>query len=532
MLGKWPIRVKVLIGLGLLLLVVAILAGAGIFTGNAYRNLVRALRDRADEFPPAAELSRQVSQLRLTVSRLQGLRSFDYPTESRPGGSLLTMYRAEFHVGLDEVDSKLADYKAKLEEKLRSGSRMADNRAEWDTVRQIEASLARIHDADRDGQWMFDSQRIGGLAGELDNLQTLAADLPSHLHNKLRGLSAEVRGQYRALIVGSWIAGAAAALILALFVRLFYRWVLSPLGVLIEGSRRVASGRFDYRIRLETDDEMAELARAMNDMTARFRAIRDDLDNQVRERTRQVVRGEQLASVGLLAAGVAHEINNPLASIAMCAESLESRVDEILDPADARHNVVAHYLTMIQSEAFRCKDITEKLLDFSRTGPTQRQPIELGQLVQGVIEMIGHLGKYRDKTIQFAMDGPVVASVNAQEIKQVVLNLLTNALDSLEGDGAVRVRLASREGQAELVFDDDGCGMAPDVLEHVFEPFFTRRRSGQGTGLGLSITYRIVSEHGGEIHAESRGPGQGSTFRVRLPLGAMHKEVHHQHQAA
>ena len=98
--------------------------------------------------------------------------------------------------------------------------------------------------------------------------------------------------------------------------------------MLIAGSRRVAAGEFGYRIRLDTDDEMAELAEAMNDMTARFQAIRDDLDRQVQERTKQVVRSEQLASVGFLAAGVAHEINNPLASIALCAESLEGRVRE------------------------------------------------------------------------------------------------------------------------------------------------------------------------------------------------------------
>ena len=102
--------------------------------------------------------------------------------------------------------------------------------------------------------------------------------------------------------------------------------------MLVKGSRRVAAGEFGYRIALQTHDEMAELADALNDMTARFQAIRDDLDRQVQERTKQVVRSEQLASVGFLAAGVAHEINNPLASIAMCAESLESRLGRICPP--------------------------------------------------------------------------------------------------------------------------------------------------------------------------------------------------------
>ena len=178
---------------------------------------------------------------------------------------------------------------------------------------------------------------------------------------------------------------------------------------------------------------MSELAAAMNDMTLRFRTIRDDLDRQVQQRTKQVVRNEQLASVGFLAAGVAHEINNPLASIAMCAESLEGRVRELLDNApstesdgggDDQGTVITDYLRMIQNEAFRCKGITEKLLDFSRIGPPKRQLTDLRELVRGVIEMIGHLGKYQGKKIELRDGPPVSAPVNGQELKQVVLNLL------------------------------------------------------------------------------------------------------------
>ena len=277
---------------------------------------------------------------------------------------------------------------------------------------------------------------------------------------------------------------------------------------------------------------MSELAEALNHMTARFQHIRNDLDRQVRERTKQAVRNEQLASVGFLAAGVAHEINNPLASIAMCAESLESRVSEILDGDDPQHAVISNYLRMVQNEAFRCKEITEKLLDFSRTGQAERRNADAGQLVRGVIAMVSHLGKYQQKNIRFSQDHPVVAPVNAQEIKQVVLNLLTNALDSLDDEGTVRIELTSQGGMAQLTFSDDGCGMDAEVLEHVFEPFFTRRRTGQGTGLGLSISHRIVADHGGDIRAESPGPGQGATFRVRLPLVETNQKSENQYRAA
>jgi len=271
---------------------------------------------------------------------------------------------------------------------------------------------------------------------------------------------------------------------------------------------------------------MAELASALNDMTARFQEIRNGLDAQVKQRTREVVRSEQLASVGFLAAGVAHEINNPLASIAWCAESLDSRLQEALQGhaentqslAVGDVEILQKYLRRIQDEAFRCKGITEKLLDFSRLGDVEKHDTDLGELVQGVIEMVRHLGTYRQKKIEFDCREYVLVPVNAQEIKQVVLNLITNALDSLEPGGTVWISLAKSGSWAELIVRDDGCGMTDEGLRHLFEPFFTRRRDGSGTGLGLSITYRIVTDHGGAIEPHSAGKGRGATMRVLLPL--------------
>jgi signal transduction histidine kinase len=283
----------------------------------------------------------------------------------------------------------------------------------------------------------------------------------------------------------------------------------------------------------------------MNAMTERFQQIRDDLDAQVQQRTKEVVRSEQLASVGFLAAGVAHEINNPLASIAWAAESLESRLYDVLHADSGREegqhpeeeqneeiDVLRRYLRRIQDEAFRCKGITERLLDFSRLGDIQRHDTDLREVVQGVIDMVKHLGKHRQKEILFACTEHVVVHANAQEMKQVVLNIITNALDSLEDHGTVQVALCRRDESAVLTVRDDGSGMTEEVLKHLYEPFFTRRRGGQGTGLGLSITYRIVTDHGGRIHATSAGPGKGSQIQVTLPLGHHEKEKQRQQQAA
>ena len=140
-----------------------------------------------------------------------------------------------------------------------------------------------------------------------------------------------------------------------------------------------------------------------------------------------------------------------------------------------------------------------------------------------MIDMVRHLGKYRQKRIEFDCSTHVIAPVNVQEFKQVVLNLITNALDSLEPGGTVWISLRKAGAWAELVVRDDGCGMTAEVMQHLFEPFFTRKRDGSGTGLGLSITYRIVTDHGGTIEAASDGLGKGSQMRVLLPIVAKDK---------
>ncbi len=216
---------------------------------------------------------------------------------------------------------------------------------------------------------------------------------------------------------------------------------------------------------------------------------------------------------------MAHEINNPLASIAFCAEALDNRLAKTLaSSTDPDLRLVGNYLKMIQEEAFRCKNITEKLLDFSRCNDITRERIDLSSLIQGVVDMIQHIGKYRGKAIAFHPREAVMAHVDGQEIKQVVLNLIVNALESMDHQGTLRIEARYNQGMAEMTFLDDGCGMESDVLENIFEPFFTRRREGKGTGLGLSITHRIISQHDGEINAVSPGIGKGSTFTVRLPI--------------
>jgi signal transduction histidine kinase len=548
-LTRWPIRNKLLLGITLLLVIVVTLSASGFRGVYAYRGLVKSLRARADELPLATTLLQQVSDLRATAASARGEPWSAELSAMRVGLSLID---GQFSLQFAQAQQTLHDYRAQLLAD-EADERIGDTHNEAEVAAAIQESLDQVASLVSGAPWWTDEVKQGAIEAQLAQLQTLAAELPSHLHGRLGVLAVEVRTQYRSLIAMLGVNTILAAALLALFIRLFYRWIFQPLRLLVTGSRRVAAGDFDFRIRLASCDEIGELAEAMNDMTSRFQAIRDDLDRQVQLRTKQVVRSEQLASVGFLAAGVAHEINNPLASIAMCAESLEGRLAVFCSSSAAGQtflsagagrqeclphdsiDVMQHYLRMIQSEAFRCKGITEKLLDFSRIGEVRRQNADLRELVVGVIDMVRHLGKYQDREIVLAGEEqtePILASVNAQEIKQVVLNLITNALDSLDPGGMLQIELAQSGDKAEIVFIDNGCGMTDEVLAHLFEPFFTRKRGGQGTGLGLSIVYRIVTDHGGQIDAQSDGPGRGSRFKVSLPLARTSKETSHRYQAA
>jgi two-component system, NtrC family, sensor kinase len=534
--SRWPIRNKLRLGLGILAASILTLFGSAYYGLYAYRGLVKSISARSAELPLAdqlrdylAELHEILSQVEDRQQRLNEPDEAALTTASNPeqpvwdtDGNLRLKCRAQFDLFCQTLD----EYRKQLDSNhRRTDLDIGDDTYERKTLTKIDDVLARIRrrDSEDPSGWRLDNEHeVSDLRKDVETLRERAGELPRHLHDRFRELASEVRNEYRWAISIAWGTAILTSILLIWAIQLFRKWIARPLATLVQGSRRVAAGQFDHRIHLETDDEMRELADSMNAMTVRFQEIRDDLDCQVRERTKQVVRSEQLASVGFLAAGVAHEINNPLASIAMCSESLEGRLAELLDGvSDDRSDereVVRNYLEMIQKEAFRCKQITEKLLDFSRMGDPERHHTDLRELVAGVIEMIRHLGKYQDKNVVLQDGVPVLAEVCPQELKQVVLNLITNGLDSIEPGGRVKVSVLIQRTDAHLIVEDNGCGMTEEVIRHLFEPFFTRRRGGQGTGLGLSISYRIVEEHDGQILAQSAGAGKGSTFTVVLPL--------------
>ena len=233
---------------------------------------------------------------------------------------------------------------------------------------------------------------------------------------------------------------------------------------------------------------------------------------------RAVARTEKLAAVGRLAAGVVHEINNPLATIAACAEALESRVAEgaygesIGAVAD-----LSEYLALIRSEAFRCKSITNGLLDFSRNRAGERVPIDVGHVIEASVRLLQH--QRRGRTVEFRVEsqsGLARVAGDAGQLQQVLIILAENAIDAMPEGGTLHFRAGSDGSRVLVAVSDTGVGIAPEDLPRIFDPFFTTKEVGRGTGLGLAVCYGIVTEHDGRISVEST-VGRGTTFTLALP---------------
>jgi len=245
-------------------------------------------------------------------------------------------------------------------------------------------------------------------------------------------------------------------------------------------------------------------------------AIGEDITARV-EANRAVARAEKLAAIGRLAAGVVHEINNPLATISACAEALESRVSGgEFKESDALEDL-REYLGLIRSEAFRCKTITNGLLDFSHTRFSEHILVNLADVIASAARLLSHQqrGELVELQIETADDLPLVAG-DAGQLQQAVIALATNAIDAMPDGGVLKI--ASRKnGDSVLVeVSDTGVGIPQQNITKIFEPFFTTKEIGKGTGLGLAVCYGILTEHEGHLDVQST-PGVGTTFTISLP---------------
>ncbi len=245
--------------------------------------------------------------------------------------------------------------------------------------------------------------------------------------------------------------------------------------------------------------------------------IRDVTDRRTREL--QLLQAEKMSSIGMLAAGVAHEINNPMTSVAGYAEALQRRFrDDLSLVGDQRLVDFPKYLDVIVREVYRCKGIIDSLLSFSRKSDGTFGSVDLNSIIAEVLELVRH--KQRDDKIvlQENLTAPLPAvQGDASALRQVFLNLVLNALQSIEMEGVVRIESEVIDDQVVSKVQDTGGGIEPEILDQIWNPFFTTKAVGKGQGLGLAVTYDIIEKHQGTIEARSK-VGEGTEFIVRLPI--------------
>jgi len=334
----------------------------------------------------------------------------------------------------------------------------------------------------------------------------------------------------RQVILYTILAILGVSLLSAAFVR---RMLQGPLNALTVGTHRIGLGDLGYQIHLQSGGELAELADSFNAMSCQLHEARkeidawtDTLEERVEEKTRllsgaqeEMLRVERMASIGKLAAVVAHEINNPLAGILTYAKLLKKKLGRAAQP-DAENLCM---LELIESESRRCGEIVKNLMTFARPTSMNREPADLNAIIDRCVRLVQHQLQLRNIELHLALTQDLPhARCDCGQIEQVILALVMNAIDAMPNGGnlTLRSRKAIEPVKVQIEVQDDGVGMPPEVLANMFEPFFTTKERGRGLGLGLAISRNIVERHGGKIEVASEA-GRGTAFTITLPLQSL-----------
>ena len=402
--------------------------------------------------------------------------------------------------------------------------------------------LARLDRPDRFRIYTASGHRVLGIITPIEN-QLSCSNAACHAHPasqqilgvldtnlSLAAADASLSQGTRRLLAYTGVAVLLIAFLSWLFV---WQVVQKPVKRLTAGTQKLSEGERGYQIAAGSSDELGELADSFNRMSLQLRRDEEELtawartlEDRVEEKTRELKRAhehvlqvEKMASVGKLAAVVAHEINNPLSSILTYAKLLRKWMERP-DGGREKREEAEQCLELIAGESRRCGDLVKNLLTFSRVQPINLQPTDIAMVVNRCYRLVQH--QLELNTIQWQLDiAPNLPLVicDGGQIEQVLLALVMNAIDAMPRGGNLWLSAAATPDgrELELRVRDDGCGIAPEILPQIFEPFLTTKETGHGVGLGLAISRSIVERHGGRIEAQSE-LGRGTSFIVHLPL--------------
>jgi two-component system, NtrC family, sensor kinase len=340
------------------------------------------------------------------------------------------------------------------------------------------------------------------------------------------------------LAQSSWLMFAVTATALLVIVSLSGLFILRivdlPIKRLRAGTQELADGNLGFQITEGSRDELGDLAHSFNQMSLLLRSANGEilawtktLEARVEQKTKELTRAhehvlqvEKMATIGKMAAVMAHEINNPLAGILTYAKLIRKWVDRDQLSSEPKKAEASQCLELIASESRRCGDLVKNLLVFSRTAPLNKQTTDLAEVVDRSVRLIRHQLDMAGIQLQLSIPSELPRiQCDPAQIEQVLLALIMNAIDAMPRGGNlwISTRLDSEGYDYCITVRDDGSGIPPDILAQIFEPFLTTKETGKGVGLGLAVSSSIIERHGGQIKVQSE-PGKGTAFTIILPV--------------
>jgi two-component system NtrC family sensor kinase len=284
--------------------------------------------------------------------------------------------------------------------------------------------------------------------------------------------------------------------------------IVKPVNYLVKVTKRISQGDFSVKVEKRSKNEIGELEMTFSLMASSLQ----ERDQEIKSLNEQrLMRSEKLASIGRLAAGIAHEINNPLTAVLTFSSLLLRKAEE---PQKEK-------LEIIVKETTRCREIVRGLLNFARQNEPLKQICSVNDVIENALSLTRNQLKVSDNRVTVIRefgDIPAIA-IDPNQMLEAFINIIINAIDAMPGGGTLSVTTRRIEGEnrIEIWFIDTGCGIPKVHLEQIFDPFFTTKDPGKGTGLGLAVTYGIIERHNGTIHVESEVE-KGTTFIIKLPM--------------